>query len=631
MSTATTNHVRRYRTVVSAAPSPATVHTHTRVCLQPARNPEEGEPMTQENMLTGAQIVVRCLEEFGVTDVFGLPGGAILPVYDALGASASISRMVLHQQQSAGHAAMGYALSTGRPGVCVAGSGPAAMGLVSVLQDALVDSVPLVAITGQVRSDLIGTDAFQEADVVGASLPVTKHSLQVTRAEDVAPALASAWELATTGRPGPVLVDITQDAQEGAAAFQWPLRVDLPGFHPVTKPNAKQVRQAAVRLAASQRPVLYVGGGVVRADAAAALRALAETCGAPVVTTMPALGVMPDGHPQYLGMPGMYGTVPAVLALQRADLVVALGARFADRVTGRASTFAPMAKVVHVDIDPAEISKLREADVPIVGDLAEVLDDLLPVYREVSAHGHADLAPWWGYLNGLRSSYPTTEDAPDRLLSPQRVLRRLGELSGPNAYFATGSGLHQVWAANALPLQEPGHFLSPCGAGTAGFGLPAALGAKRAHPEATVWAVEGDNGFQISGSELAVCAAAGLPVKVVVLNNGSLGMARQWQTLFFDGNRVDTDLQSSPSPTEWVPDFAKLAEAYGARGITVSDPSQVDVAVGEALATDDRPVVLNVLVSPDTMVWPMVPDGVSNDFIQYRRGQAPVFDSEAGA
>lgn len=616
------------------APTPATISSRCHRGIQPAsttRDDQEGKAMTQRNMLTGAQIVVRCLEHLGVDQVFGLPGGAILPVYDALGASGRIRRLLVRHEQSAGHAAIGYALSSGRPAVCIAGSGPAATNLVTALGDALIDSVPLVAITGQVRSELIGTDAFQETDVVGITMPVTKHSMQVTRAEDIAPALASAWELAANGRPGPVLVDITQDAQEGAAPYAWPGRIEMPGFRPVTKPNAKQVRQAAVSLAASQRPVLYVGGGVVRAGAAEQLAALADLSGAPVVTTMPARGVLPESHPHNLGMPGMYGTVPAVLALQRADLVVALGARFADRVTGRAGTFAPMAKVVHVDIDPAEISKLREADVPIVGDLAEVLAGLVPAYREVSAHGHADLTPWWAYLDGLRTRYPNQAEDATELVSPQRVLQRIGAASGPDAVYATGAGQHQVWAANFLPLDRPRHFLSPCGAGTPGFGLPAAMGAQLAHPGAPVWAIEGDGGFQISSGELAACAAEGLPIKVAIMNNGSLGMVRQWQSLFFDERHVDSDLQPQRQPAAWVPDFSRLAEAYGATGITVDAPDQVDAAIRTALDTDDRPVVLNFLVSPQAMVWPMVPDGVSNDFIQYRQGRAPAFEQEDAA
>ncbi|UOE45445.1 acetolactate synthase large subunit [Agromyces larvae] len=578
--------------------------------------------------ITGAEAVVRSLELLGITDVFGLPGGAILPVYDPLMSASTLRHILVRHEQGAGHAAEGYASASGKLGVAIATSGPGATNLVTAIADAHMDSVPLLAITGQVFSNLMGTDAFQEADIVGITMPVTKHSFLVKRAEEIPSTIAAAVHIATTGRPGPVLVDITKDAQQATFGFSWPPKVDLPGYRPITKAHGKQVAAAANLIAEAKRPVLYVGGGVVRGRASEELLAFAEATGAPVVTTLMARGVFPDSHPQHLGMPGMHGTVPAVLALQEADLLVALGARFDDRVTGKAALFAPEAKVVHVDIDPAEISKIRVADVPIVGDLKDVLVDLKAAFAQASAGGAPDLSEWWATLDGLRSEYPLGfAPTSDGLLAPQHVIQRIGELTGPEGVYAAGVGQHQMWAAQFIKYERPNAWLNSGGAGTMGYAVPAAMGAKVAEPERTVWAIDGDGCFQMTNQELATCALNDIPIKVAIINNSSLGMVRQWQTLFYDGRYSNTDL-STGHGTARIPDFVKLAEAYGALGIRVTSEDEVDAAIKLALETNDRPVVIDFVVSADAMVWPMVPQGVSNSYIQYARDHAPAFSEE---
>ena len=578
--------------------------------------------------ITGAEAVVRSLEMLGITDVFGLPGGAILPVYDPLLDSRKLRHILVRHEQGAGHAAEGYASSSGKIGVAIATSGPGATNLVTAIADAHMDSVPLLAITGQVFSNLMGTDAFQEADIVGITMPVTKHSFLVKRAEDIPATIAAAYHIATTGRPGPVLVDITKDAQQQLAPFRWPPKVELPGYRPITKAHGKQVAAAAQLLAESKRPVLYVGGGVIRSEASAELLELAETTKAPVVTTLMARGAFPDSHDQHLGMPGMHGTVPAVLALQEADLLVALGARFDDRVTGKAALFAPNAKIVHVDIDPAEISKIRTADVPIVGDLKEVLVDLTAAYRDATATNEPDLDEWWATLDGLRSEFPLGfVPTSDGLLSPQFVIQRIGELTGPEGVYAAGVGQHQMWAAQFIKYERPNSWLNSGGAGTMGYAVPAAMGAKVAQPERVVWAIDGDGCFQMTNQELATCTLNDIPIKVAVINNSSLGMVRQWQTLFYDGRYSNTDLNTGHD-TVRVPDFVTLAEAYGALGIRVTKEEEVDAAIKLALETNDRPVVIDFVVSADAMVWPMVPQGVSNSYVQYARDHSPAFSEE---
>ncbi|MFF5626352.1 acetolactate synthase large subunit [Microbacterium sp. LWH10-1.2] len=579
-------------------------------------------------VLTGAQALVRSLELIGVTDVFGIPGGAIMEVYDPLLDSTELRHILVRHEQGGGHAAEGYATASGRVGVTIATSGPGATNLVTAIADAYMDSIPIVAITGQVFSTLMGTDAFQEADIVGITMPVTKHSILVKDVAEIPGAVAAAFEIASTGRPGPVLVDITKDAQQAKAPFIWPPKIDLPGYRPVTKAHGKQIQAAAAMLAESKKPVLYVGGGVIRGRASAELKSLAELTGAPVVTTLMARGAFPDSHPQHLGMPGMHGTVPAVLALQESDLIVALGARFDDRVTGKAALFAPNAKVVHVDIDPAEISKIRTADVPIVGDVRDVLVDLETAFRGATAQTTPDIEEWWSYLDGLRKEFPLGfQPTTDGHLSPQHVIQRIGELTGPEAVYAAGVGQHQMWAAQFIKYERPNSWLNSGGAGTMGYSVPAAMGAKVAEPHRVVWSIDGDGCFQMTNQELATCAINNIPIKVAIINNSSLGMVRQWQTLFYDGRHSNTDLNTGHG-TVRIPDFVKLAEAYGCLGIRVEKEEDVDAAIQLALDTNDRPVVIDFVVSADAMVWPMVPQGVSNSYVQYAREHAPSFDEE---
>lgn len=577
--------------------------------------------------ITGAASVVRTLELLGVTDVFGLPGGAVLPAYDAILDATKLNHILVRHEQGAGHAAEGYAAASGRVGVCIATSGPGATNLVTAIADAYMDSVPMVAITGQVFSSLMGTDAFQEADIVGITMPVTKHSFLVKRAEDIPTAIVSAFHLASTGRPGPVLVDITKDAQQDEFDFAWPVQMDLPGYRPIVKAHGKQILAACAELKAAKRPVIYAGGGVGRAGASAELRMLAELTGVPVVTTLMARGVFPDSHPQMLGMPGMHGTVPAVLALQEADLLFTVGARFDDRVTGKADLFAPDARVVHIDIDPAEISKIRHADVPIVGDAKVVLTDIIDALREAD-EPKPEIDQWWQRLNKLRETFPrgyTQTD--DGLLAPQYIIERLGALAPEDAVFATGVGQHQMWSAQFLPLNQPNSFLTSGGAGTMGYSVPAAMGAKVACPDREVWAIDGDGCFQMTNQELATCMVSDIPIKVAVINNSSLGMVRQWQTLFYDGRYSHTHLHTGHESRR-IPDFVKLAEAYGAVGIRVTSPQEVDAAIQQAREINDRPVVIDFVVSADSMVWPMVPQGVSNSEVQYARDHSPAYEGE---
>jgi acetolactate synthase-1/2/3 large subunit len=582
--------------------------------------------MSQE-LMTGAQAIIRSLELLGIDTIFGLPGGAILPTYDPLMDSKIIRHILVRHEQGAGHAAEGYASATGKLGVCIATSGPGATNLVTAIADAHMDSVPLLAITGQVGSKLIGTDAFQEADIVGITMPITKHSFLVTRAEDIPETIASAYMIATTGRPGPVLVDVTKDAQVAKVPFVWPPKVDLPGYKPVTKAHGKQIAAAAQLIAESQKPVLYVGGGIIRSGASKELLKLAELINVPVVTTLMARGAFPDSHPQNLGMPGMHGTVPAVTSLQKADLLITLGARFDDRVTGDVKSFAPGAKVIHVDIDPAEIGKIRFADVPIVGDLKEVIAELI---AEISStqKKKPELAEWWKYVNGLVERYPlgyTHED--DGKLSPQHVIQRIGEISGPEAIYAAGVGQHQMWSAQFVKYERPNSWLNSGGAGTMGYAVPAAMGAKVGQPERLVWAIDGDGCFQMTNQELATCTINNIPIKVAVINNSSLGMVRQWQTLFYDKRYSHTDLNTG-TDTIMVPDFVKLAEAYGCLGIRVEKEEEIDAAIKLAIETNDRPVVIDFIVSRDSMVWPMVAAGVSNDEVQYARDARPVWEGD---
>ena len=577
--------------------------------------------------MTGASALVRSLEALDVEVVFGIPGGAILPAYDPLFDS-SVRHILVRHEQGAGHAASGYAQATGRVGVCMATSGPGATNLVTAIADASMDSVGIVAITGQVARGAIGSDAFQEADITGITVPVTKHNYLVQQGEDLPRILAEAFHLAGTGRPGPVLVDVPKDVLQRQTRFSWPPTLDLPGYRPTLHPHGKQIREAAKLIAAARKPVLYVGGGVIKSGAAPALRRLAEITGIPVVTTLMARGAFPDSHPQHLGMPGMHGTVAAVFALQRADLIVALGARFDDRVTGTLESFAPNATIVHADIDPAEIGKNRVADVPIVGDARLVIEDLINAVGVEHSAGHqADLGDWWRTLDDLRDRYPLGWEEPaDGSLAPQYVIKRIGEIVGPSAIYVAGVGQHQMWASQFIKYENPGTWLNSGGLGTMGYAVPAAMGAKVGCPETTVWAIDGDGCFQMTNQELATCALEGIPIKVAIINNGNLGMVRQWQTLFYGERYSNTELGTHKHR---IPDFVKLAEALGCMGMRCESAADVDKTIEAAMAIDDMPVVVDFVVGKDAMVWPMVAAGTSNDEIMFARGVRPNFDEDA--
>ncbi|MFL0238277.1 acetolactate synthase large subunit [Mycobacterium sp. SMC-18] len=577
--------------------------------------------------MTGAQAVVRSLEELDVDTIFGIPGGAVLPVYDPLFDSKKVRHVLVRHEQGAGHAASGYAHATGKVGVMMATSGPGATNLVTPLADAQMDSIPVVAITGQVGRGLIGTDAFQEADISGITMPITKHNFLVRNGDDIAKVIAEAFHIAASGRPGAVLVDIPKDVLQGQCTFSWPPVIDLPGYKPNTKPHSRQIREAAKLIAASRKPVLYVGGGVIRGEASAELLELAELTGIPVVTTLMARGAFPDSHPQHMGMPGMHGTVSAVAALQKSDLLIALGTRFDDRVTGQLSSFAPDAKVIHADIDPAEIGKNRHADVPIVGDIKNVIVDLLAALRRDGvAADTLDLADWWAYLNGVKDTYPLSYGPQsDGSLSPEYVIEKLGQIAGPDALYVAGVGQHQMWAAQFIKYENPKTWLNSGGLGTMGFSIPAAMGAKFARPEAEVWAIDGDGCFQMTNQELATCALEGAPIKVALINNGNLGMVRQWQTLFYDERYSQTNLSTH---SHRIPDFVMLAEALGCVGLRCERAEDVEDVIRQAREINDRPVVIDFIVGADAQVWPMVAAGTSNDEIMAARDIRPLFDNE---
>ena len=585
--------------------------------------------MTDEirRVMTGAQAIVTTLEALGVTDVFGMPGGAILPTYDPL-MSSSLHHILVRHEQGAGHAAQGYALASGKVGVAIVTSGPGATNTLTAIADANIDSVPVVVISGQVGASLIGTDAFQEADVVGASMPLAKHSFLVTDPREIPARLTEAFHIAKTGRPGPVLVDITRSAQVEEFEYIWPVPMDLPGYQPAFEPIPRQIERAAEEIARAQAPVFYVGGGLVRARAEKELRELVALSDAAVVTTLPARGAFPDSDPHNLKMPGMHGTVPAVGALQRADLVVALGARFDDRVTGKLDSFAPRARIVHVDIDAAEMSKNRYADVAVVADLKPALAALNAALPEAYERlGKLDLSGWWRYLNRLRETYPLGWVEPtDGFMAPQEVISKLSSIAGTEAIYVTGVGQHQMWAAQFIEFEEPSHFISSCGLGTMGYCIPAAMGAQVGAPDKVVWAVDGDGSFQMTNQELATCSINRIPIKVALINNSVLGMVRQWQTLFYGERYSNTTL--NPTEGEQIPNFEMLAKAYGLEARTVRRAEDVEDAIKWAMSINDRPVLLDFRVSKDAMVWPMVAAGVPNDDIRYARDIAPDWEVE---
>jgi acetolactate synthase-1/2/3 large subunit len=580
-------------------------------------------PTVDGTVMNGATSLVKSLEAAGVDVMFGIPGGAILPAYDPIFDS-TIRHILVRHEQGAGHAATGYAQVTGRAGVCIATSGPGATNLVTPLADAAMDSVPMVAITGQVPSVAIGTDAFQEADIRGITMPFTKHNFLVTNPLDIPRVIAEAFHIATTGRPGPVLVDIAKDALQKETTYNWPTSIELAGYKPQVIPNQSAINDAAALIASSNKPVLYVGGGVIKSNGARELLELAELLGAPVVTTLMARGAFPDSHPLHMGMPGMHGTVAAVTALQKADLLITLGARFDDRVTGKLSTFAVNAKVIHADIDPAEIGKNRYADVAVIGDVRETMKALIPALKVAFAKSHPDLSPWLTSMNKLRATYPLGYDIPaDGSLSPQFVIERLSQICGPDTIFAAGVGQHQMWASQFVKYEKPRTWLNSGGAGTMGYAVPAAMGAKVGAPDTAVWAIDGDGCFQMTNQELVTCALNNIPVKIAIINNESLGMVRQWQTLFYDSRYSNTSLESKR-----VPNFPMLAEAMGCVGLACERPEDVDAVIEKAMSINDQPVVVDFRVHRDAMVWPMVAAGTSNDDIMIARATAPDWDSQ---
>jgi acetolactate synthase-1/2/3 large subunit len=570
----------------------------------------------------GGSALIKALELEGVDTIFGLPGGAILPVYDPI-IDSPIRHILVRHEQGAGHMAEGYAHATGRPGVAMVTSGPAATNIVTPLCDAFMDSVPMVVITGQVATPAIGTDAFQECDTVGITRGVTKHNELVTDAADIPRVIREAFHIATTGRPGPVLVDIPKDIVDpknprSALEWYWPtddeVAAGLPGYRPTTKGHPRQVREAARTILAAERPVIYAGGGILKARAAEALRDLAELCDIPVVTTLMARGAFPDDHPLALGMPGMHGTYTAVTAMQRADLLIALGSRFDDRVTGNLDGFAPDARIVHVDIDPAELGKVRRPDVPIVGDCRLVIEEIAKAVRALRDSGEEfpDRSAWRSAISGWQERFPLTyeQSEPGELLKPQYVLEQLRDRAPEDCIVASGVGQHQMWTSQYWRFRHPYTWINSGGLGTMGFSVPAAIGAKVGRPDRMVWAVDGDGCFQMTAQELVTASTERIPVKVAILNNAYLGMVRQGQEMFYEQRYSEVYL--SPD----LPDYVKWAEAMGCVALRVEDPDEVGPAIDKANEINDRPVVLEFRTDSSEKVFPMVPAGLSNDRIQ---------------
>jgi len=586
--------------------------------------------------LTGAQALIKSLEMEHVEVIFGLPGGAILPVYDPI-LDSSIRHVLVRHEQGAGHMAEGYAHVTGRPGVAMVTSGPGATNIVTPLADAMMDSIPIVVITGQVATTAIGTDAFQECPITGVTMDITKHNWLVTDAQDLPRVVAEAFHVATTGRPGPVLVDVPKDVSNAMMDWYWPSSIDaldLPGYKPVTEGDPVAIRSAAELILAAERPVIYAGGGILKARAAEALRELAERTGIPVVTTLMARGAFPDRHPLCLGMPGMHGNYTAVTAMQRADLLIALGSRFDDRVTGKISAFAPDAKVIHVDIDAAELGKVRRPDVAVAGDCRSVIEELIGALESLGlgpvdgtsvsggpvggggvsagslAASRPDLGPWLGQVRGWQKDFPLAYDQEEGgALKPQFVVETLRDATPDDTIVVAGVGQHQMWASQYWKFDNPYTWVNSGGAGTMGFAVPAAVGAKVGRPDKMVWAIDGDGCFQMTAQELVTASAERIPIKVAILNNAYLGMVRQWQELFYEERYSEVYL--SPD----LPDYVKWAEAMGCVGFKVESAEEVAPAIEKANGIDDRPVVIDFRTDAFEKVYPMVPAGASNDDI----------------
>src|SRR5881398_1980994 len=568
--------------------------------------------------MNGGQALIKALEMEGVEVMFGLPGGAILPVYDPI-IESPIRHILVRHEQGAGHMAEGYAHVTGRPGVAMVTSGPAATNLVTPLCDAYMDSIPMVAITGQVPTTAIGTDAFQECDTVGITRSVTKHNELVMSADDLPRIIREAFHIATTGRPGPVLVDVPKDVLQATMEWYWPDGVDLPGYKPTTKGHPRMIREAAKLILASERPVIYAGGGILKARAAQALRELAELTDIHVVTTLMARGAFPDDHKLALGMPGMHGNYTAVTAMQKSDLLIALGSRFDDRVTGKVDAFAPDAKIIHVDIDPAELGKVRRPDVPIVGDCRIVIEEIVKAIKALGgAEAQPDRTPWKQQISGWQERFPLTYDQAEdgEALKPQMVLEQLRDSAPEDCIVVSGVGQHQMWSSQYWRFEHPYTWVNSGGLGTMGFAVPAAVGAKVGQPGKTVWAVDGDGCFQMTAQELVTAATERIPIKVAILNNAYLGMVRQWQELFYDERYSEVYL--SPH----LPDYKMWAESMGCIGIRVESPEEVQPAIDKANSIDDRSVVIEFRTDSREKVFPMVPAGMGNDDIVLPDGQA---------
>ena len=564
--------------------------------------------------ITGAQALIKALEMEQTEVIFGLPGGCILPAYDPL-LDSTIRHILVRHEQGAGHMAEGFAHVTGRPGVAMVTSGPAATNLVTPLMDAYMDSVPMVAITGQVSTGAIGTDAFQECDTVGITRSVTKHNELVMRAQDLPLAIRQAFHIARTGRPGPTLVDVPKDVLQNSMEWYWPTDEEvldsLPGYRPNTKGHPRMIKEAARAILASERPIIYAGGGILKARAAEALRELAELLDIHVVTTLMARGAFPDSHPLCLGMPGMHGNATAITSMQKSDLLITLGARFDDRITGKVDAFAPEAKIIHVDIDPAEQGKVRRPDIPIVGDAKYVIEEIVKAIKDLLAGGadRADTSAWKSRISGWREQFPLSYEPsePGDALKPQFCLESLRDSAPEGTILVSGVGQHQMWSSQYWRFDEPYTWVNSGGLGTMGFSVPAAIGAKVGRPDRTVWAIDGDGCFQMTAQELVTATVERIPIKVGILNNSYLGMVRQWQEMFYDERYSEVYL--SPE----VPDFVKWAEAMGCVGIRVDSPEEVQPAIDKANEIDDRPVVVDFRVDAREKVFPMVPAGYSND------------------
>ncbi len=563
--------------------------------------------------MTGADAILRALEAEGVEVMFGIPGGAIMPTYDAMARGTTVRHVLARHEQGAGHMAQGYARASGRVGVAIATSGPGATNLVTPIADAWMDSTPLVCITGQVRTTLIGTDAFQECDITGITMPIVKHSWLVQDVQEIPAVMKAAFHVARTGRCGPVLVDVPRDIQEAELDFSYPDTVDLPGWRPPRKVHPLQIREAAERIARAEKPVLYVGGGAINGDACDELRQLAEAGGLPVITTLMGKGAFPETHPLFFGWPGMHGTKWSNIAMNTCDVLVAIGARFDDRVTGKLTAFAPGATVVHLDIDPAEISKLRDADIPVVGPLKKALAELTVGIVKHREAGVPAPEAWVHRIEEWRTEFPLRYGTGGDWLKPQRLLETLQALTaGEDVIFTTGVGQHQMWAMQYLLIERPRNFITSGGLGTMGYGIPAAVGAKAARPEATVVCVDGDGCFQMTAQELTTAVIDELPIVVVLVNNGYLGMVTQWQDMFFDGRRSHVGLGVE------VPDYVKLAEAYGGVGMLVETEAELEPALREALSLG-RTVVIDCRVDPAEQCFPMIPAGAAAiDMVEYQ-------------